>query len=138
VPPFGPQFARRIRARLGSRGDRWFLGEVVVSIGGKRRYLWRAVDQDGDALDILVQKRKDKSAAKRFFRKLLKGQGQLPLDITTDKLGSYAWQSGRLCPRCRIAETATPTIERRFPMSTPGRVSGTCEDFEVTAMRSAF
>ena len=54
---FGPQYARRIKRRLGPRGDRWFLDEVVVSIRGKRRYLWRAVDQDGDLIDILVQNR---------------------------------------------------------------------------------
>jgi putative transposase len=95
---FGPQFARRIKARLGSRGDRWFLDEVVVSIRGKRRYLWRAVDQDGDVLDILVQKRKDAKAARRFFRKLLKGQGQLPLDITTDKLASYGAAKREVMP----------------------------------------
>jgi len=68
---FGPQFAQRIKARLGNRGDRWFLDEMVVSIGGERRYLWRAIDQDGDVLDILVQAQKDTRAAKRFFRKLL-------------------------------------------------------------------
>ena len=61
---------------------------MVVSIGGKRRYLWRAVDQDGDVLDILVQTRKDTRSARRFFRKLLKGQGELPMGMTTDKLGS--------------------------------------------------
>ena len=86
---FGPQFARWVKARLGGRGDRWFLDEMVVSIGGKRRYLWRAVDQDGDVLDVLVQKRKDTKSAKRFFRKLVKGHGEVPLEITTDKLGSY-------------------------------------------------
>lgn len=95
---FGPQFARRIKARLGSCGDRWFLDEVVVSICGERRYLWRAVDQDGDVLDILVQKRKDTKAARRFFRKLLKGQGQLPLEITTDKLGSYGAAKRKVMP----------------------------------------
>ena len=86
---FGPQFASRIKGRLGRRGDRWFLDEVTVSICGKRRYLWRAIDQDGDVLDILIQKRKNTRAARRFFFKLLKGQGQPSLDITTDKLGSY-------------------------------------------------
>ena len=67
---FGPQFARRIKARLGRRGDRWFLDEMVVSFGGRRQYLWRAVDQDGDVLDILVQRRNDTRSARRFFRKL--------------------------------------------------------------------
>jgi putative transposase len=72
----GLQFSRPIKARLGSRGNRWFLDELAVSIRGKRRYLWRAVDRDGDVLDILVQRRKDTRAARRFFGKLLKGQGQ--------------------------------------------------------------
>ena len=101
---FAPQFARRIKARLGRRGDRWFLDEMVVSIGGKRRYLWRAVDQDGDVLDILIQKRKDTRSARRFFRKLLKGQGELPMGITTDKLGSYVAAEREVMatvPHCR-------------------------------------
>jgi len=87
---FGPQYARRIKTRQGPRGDRWFLDEVVVSIQGKRRYLWRAVDQDGDLIEILVQKRKDTRAAQRFFRKLLSSQTEVPIEITTDKLRSYA------------------------------------------------
>ncbi len=101
---FGPQFARRIKARLGSRGDRWFLDEMVVSLGGRRGYLWRAVDQDGDVLDILVQRRKDTRSARRFFRKLLKGQGELPMGITTDKLSSYVAVKRKVMasvPHCR-------------------------------------
>jgi len=70
---FGQPFANEIRHRQGRPGDTWFLDEVFVTIGGQRHYLWRAVDQDGDVLDILVQKHRDKRAAKRFFRKLLKG-----------------------------------------------------------------
>ena len=62
---------------------------MVVTIKGKWHYLWRAVDQDGDVQDILLQERKDKQAAKRFFRKLLKGQGRAPNRIVTDKLPSY-------------------------------------------------
>ena len=87
---FGPDYARRIKKSQGPRGDRWFLDEVVVSIQGKRRYLWRAVDQDGDLIEILVQKRKDTRAAKRFFRKALHSQTQVPIEIITDKLRSYA------------------------------------------------
>jgi putative transposase len=86
---FGPRYARRIKKRQGPRGDRWFLDEVVVNIQGKRRYLWRAVDQDGDLIDILVQKRKDTQAARRFFRKLLRSQTEVPVEITMDKLRSY-------------------------------------------------
>ncbi len=70
---FGQKFAKGIRRRQPRPGDTWFLDEVFITINGERHYLWRAVDQDGDVLDILVQKHRDKRAAKRFFRKLLKG-----------------------------------------------------------------
>ncbi len=72
---FGPCYAAKLRRRQGRLGDTWFLDEVFVTIRGQRHYLWRAVDQDGDVIDILVQRRRDARAAKRFFRKLLKGQG---------------------------------------------------------------
>lgn len=65
---FESDYAPRIKKHEGPRGDRWFLDEVVVSIRGNRRYLWQAVDQDGDRIEILVQKRKDTNAAKRFFK----------------------------------------------------------------------
>ena len=71
---FGSAYARRLKRRQGRLGDTWHLDEVFVTIQGRRHYLWRAVDQDGDVLDILVQSRRDCRAAKRFFRKLLKGQ----------------------------------------------------------------
>ncbi len=86
---FGPEYARKLRRRVGPLGDTWFLDEVFVSIQGRRQYLWRAVDQDGDVIDILVQPRRDRRAAERFFRKLLKGQGAEPLRLVTDKLRSY-------------------------------------------------
>jgi putative transposase len=65
------------------------MDEVFIRIDGEQYYLWRAVDQDGDVLDILVQKRKDKQAATRFFKKLMKGQGRSARKIVTDKLPSY-------------------------------------------------
>ena len=86
---FGPDYARKLRRREGRLGDTWFLDEVFVTIRGERHYLWRAVDQDGDVIDILVQRRRDARAARRFFRKLLKGQGSEPRWLITDKLGSY-------------------------------------------------
>jgi len=70
-------------------GDTWYLDEVFITIRGERYYLWRAVDQDGDVIDILVQRRRDRHAAKRFSRKLLKGQGAVPTKIVADKLSSY-------------------------------------------------
>ena len=75
---FGPEYARKLKKRQGSLGDTWYLDEVFTKIHGEHVYLWRAVDQDGDCLDILVQKRSNKKAEKRFFRKLLKGQCVTP------------------------------------------------------------
>jgi putative transposase len=62
-------------------GDTWYLDEVFIKIHGELHYLWRAVDQDGDTIDILVQKRRNKAVAKRFFRKLLKGQSEPEISI---------------------------------------------------------
>jgi putative transposase len=86
---FGSEYARRLKHRQGRLGDTWHLDELFVTIQGQRQYLWRAVDQDGDVIDILVQPRRDRCAAERFFRKLLKGQGTEPLRLVTDKLRSY-------------------------------------------------
>ena len=87
---FGPDYARRLKKRQGRLGDTWFLDEVFVTINGERQYLWHAVDQDGDVIDILVQSRRNRLAAERFFRKLLKAQGEVPLRLVTDKLKSYS------------------------------------------------
>ena len=86
---FGRDYAHQLRRRQGRLGDTWHLDEVFVTIGGRRQYLWRAVDQEGAVLDILVQPRRDARAASRFFRKLLKGQGSAPARLVTDKLRSY-------------------------------------------------
>jgi len=95
---FGPDYARKLRRRQGRLGDTWHLDELFVNIQGRRHYLWRAVDQDGDVIDILVQRRRDARAAKRFFRKLLKGQGSEPRWLITDKLRSYGAAHGSVMP----------------------------------------
>ncbi len=87
---FGQTFANNLRRRSPRLGDRWHLDEVFITINGRVHYLWRAVDQDGDVLDILVQSRRNKKAATRFFRKLLKGLQYVPRVIITDKLKSYS------------------------------------------------
>jgi putative transposase len=87
---FGPAYARTLRRRRGRMGDTWYLDELFVNIRGQQQYLWRAVDEDGDVIDILVQSRRDRRAATRFFRKLLKRQGSVPRRLITDKLRSYA------------------------------------------------
>jgi transposase-like protein len=80
---------KRLRARRGRLGDCWPLDEVFLRINGRLQYLWRAVDQDGEGLDILVKRPRRKQAAEKFFRKLLKGLQYIPRAIITDKLRSY-------------------------------------------------
>jgi putative transposase len=87
---FGQHYANQLRRRRAQTGDKWHLDEVVLTINGKHHYLWRAVDQHGHVLDILVQRRPNKQAAKRFFRKLLKGCQYMARVLITDKLASYS------------------------------------------------
>jgi len=86
---FGPQFALRGRRKHQGYGDTFFIDEVFVKIRGVQHYMWRAVDQDGEVVDVFLQKRRDGKAAKRFFRRLLKKYHDEPRIIVTDKLGSY-------------------------------------------------
>jgi putative transposase len=85
---FGEEFAKRLRRRRPRPGDTWHLDEVFIRIGGMQHYLWRAVDQHGVVLDILVQEKRDGAAAKRFFRRLLKGLHYRPKRMITDGLRS--------------------------------------------------
>jgi putative transposase len=94
----GQAFANAIRRRLPRVGDKWHLDEVVIEIGGKAHWLWRAVDQHGIVLDVLVQSRRDAKAAKRLLRKLLKRQGRAPRVMITDKLASYPAAKKDLMP----------------------------------------
>src|SRR6266536_4712874 len=95
---FGQTYANELRRRRPGCGDKWYMDEVVLTIRGKKHYLWRAVDQDGNVLDILVQSRRNKKAAKRFFRKLLKGLQYVPRVIITDKLRSYGAAKRKILP----------------------------------------
>ena len=95
---FGPAYTRRLRRKAPSRRDIWHLDEVVVTIAGKKHWLWRAVDQDGYVLDEIVQTRRDTKAAKRLLIRLLKEQGCLPKRMITDKLGSYAAARRQIMP----------------------------------------
>src|SRR5215216_3909870 len=100
---FGQAFANQIRRRLPCAGDKWHLDEVCLMIRGMKHWLWRAVDQDGVVLDVLVQSRRDKRAAKRLLRKLLKKQGRAPRVMVTDKLASYS----------AAKDEAMPSVEHR-------------------------
>src|ERR671929_1014599 len=95
---FGQGFANQIRRRLPCAGDKWHLDEVCLMIGGKKHWLWRAVDQHGVVLDVLVQSRRDKRAATRLLRKLLKRQMRSPRVMITDKLASYGAAKRELVP----------------------------------------
>jgi putative transposase len=95
---FGQTYANELRRRHPRCGDKWHMDEVVLTIRGERHYLWRAVDQDGNVLDILVQSHRNKKAAKRFFRKLLKGLQYVPRVIITDKLRSYGAAKREILP----------------------------------------
>jgi putative transposase len=95
---FGQAYANALRRRRPRPGDTWHLDEVFLTINKERHYLWRAVDQDGHVLDILVQSRRNKKAAKKFFRKLLKGLTYVPRVIITDKLKSYGAAKQEILP----------------------------------------
>src|SRR5215831_228159 len=122
VLKFGPAIARRLRQRRPRPSNSWHLDEMVVRIAGKRMYLWRAVDDEGEVLDMLVQRRRDTRAAPRLMRKLLKKQGFMPKSLVTDKLRSYAAALRRLrlsCPheqglrKNNRAENSHQVVRRR-------------------------
>jgi putative transposase len=95
---FGQSYADGLRRRKPRPGDKWHLDEVFINVNGKRQYLWRAVDQQGNVLDILVQSRRDATAAERFFRKLIKKFTYTPRVLITDKLRSYGVAHRALMP----------------------------------------
>ena len=95
---FGPEYATRLRRKHRGYGDTFFIDEVFIKIDGKQHYLWRAVDQDGEVVDVYLQKRRDGAAAKRFFKRLLKTHRDEPRKIVTDKLRSYGVAHRELIP----------------------------------------
>ena len=108
VLKFGPAIARRLRQRRPRPSDRWHLDEMVLRIAGKRTYLWRAVDDEGEVLDMLVQRRRDGRAALRLMRKLLKKQRFVPKLLVTDNLRSYAVAFRRLRLTCPHEQQGCP------------------------------
>jgi len=95
---FGATYARRLKRKHRGYGDTFFIDEVFVKINGKQHYLWRAVDQDGEVVDVYLQARRDGAAAKRFFKRLLRTHGGEPRKIVTDKLRSYGVAHRELIP----------------------------------------
>jgi putative transposase len=95
---FGPHYAKRLKRRHQGYGDTFYIDEIFVKINGQQYYLWRAVDQDGEVVDVFLQARRDGKAAKRFFKRLLKNHSDEPRKIVTDKLRSYGVAHRELIP----------------------------------------
>ncbi len=95
---FGAKYAKRLKRKHRGYGDTFYIDEVFVKINGKQHYLWRAVDQDGEVVDVFLQAKRDGAAAKRFFKRLLKSHGGEPRKIVTDKLRSYGVAHRELIP----------------------------------------
>ena len=123
---FGQDYAHQLKRRRAQPGDKWHLDEVLLTIHGERQYLWRAVDQDANGLDILVQRRRHKQAAKKFFRKLLKGLQDVPRVLITDKLKSYGAAKREILPGVQHRQSRSlnnrcenshhPTRQREYRM----------------------
>ena len=118
---FGPLYARRLRRRHQGYGDTFFIDEVFIKMDGKQHYLWRAVDQDGEVVDVFLQKRRDGNAAKRFFKRLLKSHQGAPRKFVTDKLGSYRVAHRELSPES-IHDTSQYANNRAELSHQPTRV----------------
>ena len=95
---FGAKYAKRLKCKRRGYGDTFFIDEVFVKINGKQHYVWRAVDQDGEVVDVFLQARLDGTAAKRFFKKVLRSHVGEPRKTVTDKLRSYGVAHGELMP----------------------------------------
>jgi len=95
---FGAIYSRRLKRKHRGYGDIFYIDEVFVKIHGKQHYLWRAVDQDGEVVDVYLQAKRDGAAAKRFFKRLLRNHGDEPRKIVTDKLRSYGVAHRELIP----------------------------------------
>ena len=118
---FGPRFARRLRRKHQGYGDTFFIDEVFVKIQGKQHYLWRAVDQDGEVVDVFLQERRDARVAKRFFKRLLRKHKGEPRKIVTDKQRSYGVAHRELIPES-IHDTSQYANNRAELSHQPTRV----------------
>jgi hypothetical protein len=135
VLKFGPAFARNLRRLQPRPADTWHLDEMVVSIRGRRMYLWRAVDSEGEILDLLVQPKRDKAAALRLMRKLLRKQGYAPVPIDFGPTGLRAAISGSVLAMSRAFARTTG---RRTPTRWCDDESGRCSASNRRHRLSAF
>jgi transposase-like protein len=134
---FGQAYANQLRRQHPRPGDKWHLDEVFLTVNGERRYLWRAVDQSGYVLDILVQRRRDAAAAKKFLQKLLKGLTYVPRVIVTDKLRSYGAAKQEILPSVRTSPASLFEQPRRELASADASARTTHAGLQVTRTRPA-
>ena len=128
---FGPIYKRRLKRRHRGFGDTFYLDEVVVKIQGKQQHLWRAVDQDGEVVDVFLRHRRDGAAAKRFLMRVLKINRDEPRKIVTDQFGNY-------CQRPFMIRPSPPIIAQSFPASQPEFVNEACAALNRCIKPSAF
>ena len=126
VLKFGPLFARELRRRRPRPTARWHLDEMAVMIAGRRFWLWRAVDDEGEVLDLLVQRRRDKAAAVKLMQKLLKKQGFAPEVLVTDKLRSYGAAKSEIGLSARHDQGLRANNRARIRISQHDGASGRC------------
>ena len=135
---FGRIYARRLKRRHQGYGDTFYIDEVFVKINGKQHYLWRAVDQEGEVIDVFLQSRRDGAAAKRFFKRLLRTHGVEPRQNVTDKLRSYGVAQRALIPET-IHNTARYANNRAELSHQPTRVrERVMRRFKSTAQAQRF
>ena len=118
---FGPHYARRLKRKHNGFGDTFYIDEVFVKIRGQQKYLWRAVDQDGEVMDVFLQASRDGAAAMRFFKRLIRNHGNEPRKIVTDKLRSYGVAHRELIPES-IHDTSQYANNRAELSHQPTRV----------------
>jgi len=118
---FGSNYAIRLKRKHWGYGDTFFIDEVFIKIDGKQYYLWRAIDQEGEVVDVFLQTRRDGAAAKRFFKRLLKIHQDEPRKIVTDKLKSYGVAHRELIPDT-IHDTSQYAYNRAELSHQPTRV----------------
>jgi putative transposase len=137
VLKFGPAIGRRLRQGRAKPTEHWHLDEMAVRIGGVQMYLWRAVDSEGEVLDVLVQRRRDKAAARKLMRKLLRKQGCAPTLVTTDQLRSYGAAFAELGITARHERARGRTTAPRSRTSPCDGENGRCSGSSRPAPPSA-
>lgn len=135
---FGPRFARRLRRRYGQYGDTWHVDEVFIRVLGKQHYLYRAVDQDGDVIEKLVQKSRDTMVAVRFFRRVMRGQDRGPRRLVTDKLKSYPAAHHLVMPDVVHISDQYANNRGKFRTSGAGNENGRCDGSSWSCRRNDF